>query len=90
MSRDWSDVFITPDGVAPEGAQEEPERRRGFFRRLRDNLSKNNLQFKAYNCVTCLNRKHMVWAYLSLFWVAFSDIYIRMVASGHWTDWRIF
>ena len=40
MSRDWSDVFITADGVAPEAAREEPERRRGFFRRLRENLSK--------------------------------------------------
>ena len=40
MSRDWSDVFITADGVAPEAAREEPERRRGFFRRLRQNLSK--------------------------------------------------
>jgi hypothetical protein len=56
----------------------------------RDSISKNNLQFQAYNCVSCLNRKHMAWAYMSLFWVAFSDIYIRMVASGHWTDWRIF
>jgi len=40
VSRDWSDVFITADGVAPEAAREEPERRRGFFRRLRENLSK--------------------------------------------------
>ena len=40
MSRDWSDVFITADGVAPEAAREEPERQRGFFRRLRQNLSK--------------------------------------------------
>ena len=41
MPRDWTDVFITGDGatvVAP--AAEEPERRRGFFRRLRENLSK--------------------------------------------------
>jgi len=41
VPRDWTDVFITGDGarvVAP--AQEEPEKRRGFFRRLRENLSK--------------------------------------------------
>jgi fused signal recognition particle receptor len=41
MPRDWTDVFITGDGatvVAP--AVEEPEQRRGFFRRLRENLSK--------------------------------------------------
>ena len=56
----------------------------------RDLLSKSPAQFKVYNCVSCLNRRHMVWAYMSLFWVAFSDVYVRMLASGHWTDWRIF
>src|ERR687886_2563527 len=41
MPREWSDVFITGDGAAaPAAAEPEPERRRGFFRRLRENLSK--------------------------------------------------
>ncbi|MEA2320103.1 MAG: fused signal recognition particle receptor [Solirubrobacteraceae bacterium] len=43
MPRDWTDVFITADGAArPAAAAEEaqPERRRGFFRRLRENMSK--------------------------------------------------
>jgi fused signal recognition particle receptor len=42
MPRDWSDVFITGDGarVAAPTVAEEPEKRRGFLRRLRDNLSK--------------------------------------------------
>ena len=43
MARDWSDLFIT-DGPAPTAAGEpgadEPERRRGFFRRLRENMAK--------------------------------------------------
>ena len=26
---------------------------------------------------------------MSLFWVAFSDIYVRMLATGRWTDVRI-
>jgi fused signal recognition particle receptor len=42
MARDWRDLFITgepaPDGAAPE--PEAQEERRGFFRRLRENLSK--------------------------------------------------
>ena len=42
MARDWRDLFITgepaPDGGAPE--PEVQEERRGFFRRLRENLSK--------------------------------------------------
>ena len=41
MPRDWTDVFITGDGATVAApAAEEPERRRGFFRRLRENLSK--------------------------------------------------
>jgi hypothetical protein len=31
----------------------------------------------------------MTWAWLSLVWVAFSDLYVRMCAMGIWTDWRI-
>jgi fused signal recognition particle receptor len=46
MARDWTDLFITAGGAsgatatATATAEEEPERRRGFFRRLRENLSK--------------------------------------------------
>ncbi len=42
MARDWSDLFITEEAQAAdgEGSTEEPERRRGIFRRLRENLSK--------------------------------------------------
>jgi hypothetical protein len=31
----------------------------------------------------------MTWAWCSLFWVAFSDLYVRMCSMGIWTDWRI-
>jgi hypothetical protein len=47
------------------------------------------LRRKGYDCVSCLNRKHMAWAWSSLFWVAFSDVYVRLCATGIWTDWRI-
>jgi hypothetical protein len=42
-----------------------------------------------YNCVSCLNRNHMRWAWGSLFWVAFSDLYVRLCSMGVITDWRI-
>ena len=45
--------------------------------------------FTAFRCATCLNRRHMVWAWCSLVSVAFSDIYIRLCAMGIWTDWRL-
>ena len=44
---------------------------------------------KTYDCVSCLNRRHMTWAWFSLFWVLFTDIYIRLCAMGIWHDWRI-
>jgi fused signal recognition particle receptor len=45
MARDWRELFLTGDdgagGASAEPADgEQPERRRGFFRRLRENLSK--------------------------------------------------
>jgi fused signal recognition particle receptor len=45
MARDWNDLFIT-DGARPSAAAtaapagDEPARKRGFFKRLRTNLSK--------------------------------------------------
>jgi hypothetical protein len=54
-----------------------------------DILSRHKGRKKAYDCVSCLNRRHMLWAWMSLVWVAFCDVYIRMVASGAWDDIRI-
>jgi hypothetical protein len=55
-----------------------------------DQLSRAPVRKKTYDCVSCLNRGHMRWAWLSLFWVAFSDIYIRLVSMGIWHDVRLF
>jgi hypothetical protein len=54
-----------------------------------DIMSGRPVRKKTYDCVTCLNRRHMMWAWASLIWVAFCDIYVRMVSSGHWHDFRI-
>ncbi len=56
---------------------------------IRDRLSSSPLRRKAYLCAGCFNRKHMLWAWMSLSWVAFSDIYIRLCSMGIWRDWRI-
>src|SRR3954471_1122907 len=40
MARDWRELFITANGSADAPAGEAPEERRGFFRRLRENMSK--------------------------------------------------
>lgn len=44
---------------------------------------------KLWSGVSTLNRNHMLWAWTSLFMVAFADFYVWMVASGSWTDPRI-
>ncbi len=54
-----------------------------------DQMSRAPVCQKAYLCASALNGRHMLWAWMSLFWVAFSDIYIRLCAMGIWTDWRI-
>jgi hypothetical protein len=43
----------------------------------------------AYRCVSVLNRRHMTWAWLSLFSVAFSDLYVRLLSMGVWSDPRL-
>lgn len=55
-----------------------------------DKLSGSPVRHTMYQCVSCFNRKHMLYAWLSLCWVAFSDIYVRMCSMGIWTDWKFF
>jgi hypothetical protein len=57
---------------------------------LYDVLSRHPARKKAYDCVSCLNRRHMLFAWLSLFWVGFSDLYVRLCAMHIWTDLRFF
>ncbi len=54
-----------------------------------DQFSKSPGCYRAYACVSCFNRRHMLWAWLSLFWVGFADLYVRLCSMGIWHDWRI-
>jgi len=54
-----------------------------------DQLSRAPLGLSTYNCVSCLNRRHMVWAWTSLFSVGFADLYVRLCSMGVWSDLRI-
>jgi hypothetical protein len=45
---------------------------------------------KAYNCVTCLNKRHMMWAWISLFGVGLTDLYVRLCAMGKIHDFIFF
>jgi hypothetical protein len=55
-----------------------------------DVLSDKPVRRTSYACVGWCNRHHMRWAWLSLFGVAFADVYVRLCSMGIWTDWRIF
>ena len=54
-----------------------------------DILSNKPVRKAAYGCVSGLNKRHMLFAWISLFVVGFSDIYVRLCSMGIWTDWRI-
>jgi hypothetical protein len=43
----------------------------------------------AWRGVSFLNERHMLFAWLSLFSVGLSDLYVRLVASGVISDFRL-
>ena len=49
---------------------------------LRRALASARSAQRAYDCVSCLNRRHMRWAWCSLFSVAFADLYVRLLLDG--------
>jgi hypothetical protein len=46
-------------------------------------------RYKLWASASWLNKRHMLWAWASLFMVGFADFYVWMVASGRLTDLRI-
>jgi hypothetical protein len=55
-----------------------------------DQLARRPVRAKVYDGVSCLNRRHMLWAWTSLLWVAFTDVYVRLCSMGVWHDVRFF
>ena len=49
----------------------------------RDKLSRRRCDSNAYSCVSCLNRRHMLWAWCSLFMVAFRRCLCAALQHGH-------
>lgn len=56
---------------------------------IQDRLSRSPIRKRAYDCASCFNARHMLFAWLSLFSVGFADLYVRLCAMGIWRDWRI-
>ncbi len=53
-------------------------------------LSQCPMRSRIYGCVSAFNSRHMAWAWPSLVFVAFADLYVRLCSMGIWTDWRFF
>ncbi len=43
---------------------------------------KNTLKYSSWKRVTWLNERHMQFAWMSLLWVGFTDVYVRLVSMG--------
>jgi len=54
-----------------------------------DQFSRSPVRKRLYDCATCFNGRHMMWAWMSLFGVMLSDLYVRLLSMGVITDWRI-
>lgn len=55
-----------------------------------DRFSSHPVRYQLWKIVSTQNEHHMLWAWLSLIWVAFTDLYIRLLSMGMIPDWRIF
>jgi hypothetical protein len=56
----------------------------------KDVLSKGGIGKACYESCSSLNRRHMIFAWCSLFSVGFSDVYVRLCSMGVISDIRIF
>ena len=55
-----------------------------------DEFSKHPIRHRMWKGVSWLNHRHRLFAWCSLFSVGFSDIYVRLCATGVWHDLRLF
>jgi hypothetical protein len=53
-------------------------------------FAKHPIRHRLWKLVTPLNANHMKFAWASLVFVALTDLYVRLVASGSITDYRLF
>lgn len=54
-----------------------------------DVFSKAQTRYNLWHAITRLNEQHPTYAWLSLLWVGFTDLYIRLVSMGYIHDVRI-
>jgi hypothetical protein len=55
----------------------------------KDEMSKSPVRETCYNCSSALNARHQLFAWMSLFTVAFADVYVRLLSMGVLHDPRL-
>ena len=55
-----------------------------------NSFSRHPARYKAWGLVSKLNARHMQYAWISLFTVAFADFYVFLLATGTISDLRFF
>ena len=55
----------------------------------RDEISRSPACAASYRCASAFNHRHMLFAWLSLFSVAFADLYVRLCSMAIWRDVRL-
>ena len=53
-------------------------------------FSKAPARYAIWRVVSRMNERHMLYAWISLIWVALADLYVRLVSMGVITDVRLF
>lgn len=56
----------------------------------KDTFTGSSATHGCWKAATGLNERHQTWALISMFWVGFTDFYVRMVSMDWITDIRIF
>ena len=54
-----------------------------------DVFSNAPIRYRMWKAVSKLNERHGTYALLSLFWIPITDLYVRLLAHGVFTDFRI-
>jgi hypothetical protein len=54
-----------------------------------DSFHSSPTKYRTWSIVTILNERHMLYAWISLVWVALTDLYVRLVSMGVIQDLRL-
>jgi hypothetical protein len=54
-----------------------------------DSFHESHNRYRFWHTISLLNERHMLIAWISLVWVALTDLYVRLVSMGIFHDLRL-